>query len=279
MILADTDQYLYLYLDDSGIRDPFGPPPIRHDKMDWFALGGIMFKGEDLVTINALHSNLSQQFGIQYPLHSTKIRGARDNFRWMKGSDGELYCARGREFLDSLTSAIIRLPAHVTGCVIHRPGYQARYKDQYQKECWPLCKTAYTIAVERAAKVALKWNRKLRIYVEATGEKEDARIKCYHQALLEKMSCFCPVSSGKYNPLTTADFKNVLAQAPNFVKKDKPAIQFSDLVAYPIVAGRYDSSNLAYNELVKNNKLIDSCFPAEAERLECGIKYSCFDEI
>jgi hypothetical protein len=47
-----------------------------------------------------------------------------------------------------------RAPALGLACVIDRPDYNHRYKEKYADERWSLCKTAFTIAVERASDIA-----------------------------------------------------------------------------------------------------------------------------
>ena len=55
-----------------------------------------------------------------------------------------------------LTSMLTSIPVIGLACVIDRPGYDARYREQYGRNQWQLCKTACSIAVERAAKQAAR---------------------------------------------------------------------------------------------------------------------------
>jgi hypothetical protein len=145
-----------LYLDDSGTRCPFRPSRPGGDGMDWFALGGLLLKSEDRLAIETAHRSLCNRHGITIPLHSTRIRNKKNEFRWI-GSDPE----RGSEFLRDLQEVICGLPAYVIACVMHRPGYNVRYGLKYGRERWSLCKTAYRIVVERAAKIADDNGRRL----------------------------------------------------------------------------------------------------------------------
>ena len=112
---------LHLYLDDSGTRCPFKGSKPGVDGMDWFALGGLLLRSEDLDRVNAMHAELCMKHRIQAPLHSTSIRGKRDDFVWL-GNDPK----RASDFLSDLSDYVRKLPAHVTACVVHRPGYNDR---------------------------------------------------------------------------------------------------------------------------------------------------------
>ena len=74
----------HLYIDDSGTRRPdrkVNPP--RADGVDHFALGGILINEEDISKLLDAHSSLLERWGLDVPLHSTRIRGRRGNFAWL----------------------------------------------------------------------------------------------------------------------------------------------------------------------------------------------------
>jgi hypothetical protein len=78
------EKYL-LYFDDTGSRDPDRNACIpRHDKMDCFGLGGILIKEEDIEAILQKHKSFCAEWNIDYPLHSSKIRGGQGKFGWLK---------------------------------------------------------------------------------------------------------------------------------------------------------------------------------------------------
>ena len=73
------EKYL-LYFDDTGSRDPDrNECTPRHDKMDCFGLGDILIKEEDIEAILQKHKSFCAEWNIDYPLHSSKIRGGRAN--------------------------------------------------------------------------------------------------------------------------------------------------------------------------------------------------------
>ncbi len=72
----------YLYIDDSGSRFPDRAPAVRNDGMDHFALGGILIEDKDRAALVAAHHAFCYRWNIDYPLHSTKIRGRNVSLRW-----------------------------------------------------------------------------------------------------------------------------------------------------------------------------------------------------
>lgn len=75
----------HLFIDDSGSRDPDRRPKhSRDDRMDCFALGGILIKAEDIDDLKRQHADFCARHDITYPLHSNPIRGGRENFGWLK---------------------------------------------------------------------------------------------------------------------------------------------------------------------------------------------------
>ena len=262
---------LYLYLDDSGARLSDKKPPDRRDGLDWFALGGIVVKSEDVTAITDAHAAFCKAHGITYPLHSNSIRCKKDNFRWME-SEPE----RAEEFMAALGQFVCSLPIIGHACVIHRPGYDNRYKERYGSNRWELCKSAYTIVVERAAKFARRHGRRLLVYVEASGPKEDKALKQYQNNMRTEGMYFNKDTSAKYAPLAGNELVGVLSKNPRFTKKENPLTQLADVVLFPIVKGRYESTYRPYCEMSDARLLIDQHLPDEAVEAE-GVKYYCFD--
>src|SRR5260370_17609008 len=148
---------MHLYFDDSGVRQPDRTPQSRLDGMDYFALGGILIHEDKIGALIGAHRALTMKWHVTAPLHSTKIRGHRDAFAWL-GKDA----SKASDFLGDLEAMILGLPIISIACVIDRPGYVARYAERY-KQPWLLCKTAFAILVERAAKYALRCGAQLEI--------------------------------------------------------------------------------------------------------------------
>lgn len=265
-----------LYLDDSGTRfldNPETPPPTRNDGMDYFALGGLLLKSEDLGLLIESYDKFAKDHGIVYPLHSHKIRTRKEEFGWLKTEP-----ERATRFYQDLSNLLCQMPGYVTACCVHRPDYNARYSKTYGEARWKLSKSAYNIVVERAAKFALRENRKLVVYVEASGKKEDKDIKIYHRDMVSEGMQFNKERSQKYSPLGEGDFRSVLMKNPNFVNKTNRAAQIADLVLYPVVKGRYVPNYPPYQQLMEAGKIIDTALE-EGERISMGVKYFCFDTV
>lgn len=66
-------------MDDSGSRDPDKSDFIdREDEMDYFGLGGILVKEEDILEILNKHREFFSKWKLKYPLHSSSIRDGRE---------------------------------------------------------------------------------------------------------------------------------------------------------------------------------------------------------
>jgi len=263
-----------LYFDDSGAREPdHKPSKERVDKIDHFALGGILVNENSVQPFLDQYYAFMKKWELTYPLHSTKIRGRRKEFAWL-GKDQE----RGAAFLTELGSLVCALPYIAFACTVHRPGYNARYKDKHDGKPWMLCKTACAILVERAAKYADSQSGHLEIYFEGAGKHEDRDIIEYVKALKQDGMPFDQTSSQGYGALSAADFRRIVLGEPHRRTKATPMCQIADMVLYPIVKGRYDAAYAPYNALITHKKLID-CYLSEAELAAAGIKYSCFDNM
>jgi hypothetical protein len=262
-----------LYLDDSGSRLPdLHPAPERTGAMDCFALGGVLFEARNIPAILSAYKSLCEKWDINYPLHSNDIRIKRGKFAWV----GTLDEGRKNEFFHDIDQMIERQPLVTTACVIHRPGYNARYKPTYGESRWRLSKTAYAIIVERAAKFALSKRLPLRVNFETAGKRENRLIIAYQRDLKKTGMPFATDNSSKFNPLDAEALRNVLLGDPEQHNKTSRFCQLADLVLYPMAGGKYDPEYRPYRHLKSVNKLIDCVIqPEEAETM--GIKYSCFD--
>ncbi len=165
-----------------------------------------------------------------------------------------------------------RKPEH---CALLFERYRA-WCERHQDKLWYMSQSAFYILVERAAKFADKNGRKLQIYFEQNGKKEDRDIIRYMRELKKSGNPFNKHSSGQYNPLNTDDYKRIIPGEPRRKTKKVPMIQIADLVLYPMAKAGYDQQYWPYKALRDNGKLID-CLLDEGELASCGIKYSCFD--
>lgn len=206
------------------------------------------------------------------PLHSVDIRGRRGAFRWLQSASAE----RKTRFFDDVTRLMTCLPVTVLACVIDRPGYNQRYKELYGRERWTLCKTAFTIAVERAAKFAHHEGRRLRIYVEQSDKKTEGKLRGYYDEMRLAGLPFDGATSAKYQPLAADALARTLLE---FKVKTKASrlMQIADVALWPACMGGYLPENVPYVALRDSGRLLDAhCTPANGL---LGIKYSCFDAL
>jgi hypothetical protein len=154
----------------------------------------------------------------------------------------------------------------------------AKYKEKYQDRLWFMCKTAYCILIERAAKYAQRNGRRLRVFFEEAGRREDNDIISYAKALKREGMPFDGNNSAAYGALSAEDFRALVLGDPLRRTKKVPMMQIADLVLYAIAKGGYDPSYRPYVNLLNHGKLIDALL-ADADRSSLGVKYSCFDHI
>lgn len=261
------------YLDESGSKCPdrkSNDQTPKHKK-DFFAFGGVLVKQEDEDIARQLHENFCSEWKISYPLHSVEIRNHTENFHWLHKNE------KKPKFIDELYNVMAKSPVIGIACTIDRPGYNHRYKETYGSNRWQLCKTAFNIVVERAAKYAKQQNYKLRILPEKCSKKDDNILKGYYQELINNGMPFDQKKSLLYSPLSPEDFQSILYEyKPK--EKSSPMVQLADLYLWPMIMGGYPKGDKTYARLLKDRKLID-CFYKEHEIPYLGIKYSCFDLI
>jgi len=260
------------YMDDSGTRHPDHDPGKRASHgYDWFALGGVIVKQEEEAEARRQHSEFLKKWELGCPLHSSEIRGKTGGFHWLE----DRAPAEQTRFYEELYQLMRQVPVVGLACVIDRPGYNHRYKERYKNERWSLCKTAFNIAVERAAKHARYIGYRLRVFPERCNKPEDAILRRYYDDLKTQDMPFAADSSGKYGPLSPKEFQEILYEfKPKF--KTSPMAQLADLYLWPLCMGGYHATNRPYQRLKEDGKLIECILPQEAwDKL--GTKYSCFD--
>jgi len=259
-----------LYLDDSGTRYPdraTGNTP-EHGR-DWFALGGVIVKDQDETTVRAAHAKFCSSWGFTTPLHSQEIRARTKSFTWLAG----LPPSEWNRFMRELTRLVTVPELTAIACVIDRPGYNSRYSQQYGSGRWLLCKTAFSVVVERAAKFARRNGCKLRVYVEHSDAGANKAIRGYYEELRTSGPPFDAQGSSKYAPLGPLEMRETLYDF-KIKEKSSPLIQLADLALWPMCIGGYNSANIPFQEMLKAGTLIDSKLPP-GEAQTSGIKYSC----
>ena len=166
------------------------------------------------------------------------------------------------------------MPVVGIACVIDRPGYNARYKEKFAENTWMLCKTAFAVLVERAAKIALKDGFKLRVAPARCNKHEDGLLKTYYNDIRINGMPFSEATSRNYNPLSVGEFSNTLYDF-KLKANTSPMAQLAELYLWPICIGGYDPKNRPYKRLVDDKKLIEQHLDQDEIQF-LGTKYSCF---
>lgn len=266
------ENHYILYIDDSGSRFPDSKEIPRSDGMDCFALGGVLILEKDLNDFVKKYKGFCKKYNITYPLHSTKIRGYRDNFSWLKKD-----IKRTDQFLNDLENLMIEIPAIGFASVVDRKGYNLRYKEQYEGKPWWMCKTAYSTLIERVTKFVISKDGTFEIHFERVGPKEDKALIQYTKDLKNVGMPFDKVSMQKYECLSHEQFKSALLGEPHRKTKEDVFIQVADLYLYPMIKRKFDELFRPWTVLFIKNKVIDSLIDVN-DLQKLGIKYSCFNE-
>lgn len=259
------------YIDDSGTRHPDRKPMSNGFGGDWFALGGIVVAAEAENEARSKHAEFCRRWGIDYPLHSVKIRHRSEPFTWI----GNLPPIERGRFYAELDKLLIEIPVAVLACVVDRPGYNARYAARYGQDRWSICKTAFPIIAERAVKFAMLHDARVRLFVERSDKKTDALLRAHYDELRETGMPFQGGGDAKYSPLTGDIMKKRLYDL-RFKSKSSPMIQLADLMLYPLCKASYEQDYRPMQLLRENGKLIEAHIPREFVAT-IGTKYSCFD--
>lgn len=272
--MIDSLKKYQLYVDDSGSRHPNHQPDVlRNDTLDWFALGGVLIEAGDIRKAMDLYNVFVENWEIDTPLHSTKIRGKRRQFSWL-GKDA----IKADKFYKELNGMLLDQPVLGFACVIDRPGYNSRYAEKYGEDRWLMCKTAYSILLERAAKYARANNGTIEVFFESAGRLEDHNLQAYHRELKLEGMPFDTGNSSQYRGLSKEDFKMIVLGDAQRLTKKSPLIQLADMYLYPIVKGGYDVNYPPYRDLMKAGRIIDAVIDSKTHNTD-GVKYSCFDLI
>ena len=260
---------LHLYLDDSGSRDLDRTQSQKGS--DRFALGGLLIREEDEALARQSHAKFCQAWGISDPLHSYEIRKRTGHFEWIS----DLSQQQRHQFFDELTQVLVNLPVLGTACVIDRQGYNDRYRARYGHRRWALCKTAFSIVVERAAKYARQQGRRLKVFYERSDKQNEARIDGYFAAMRTVGMPFDQTSSEPYGHLNSDQMRETLWECRKKYKTS-PVMQFADLYPFPLCIGGYDPTDRGFVTLRNHDRIIDCVLPPEHQK-GMGVKYSCFD--
>lgn len=257
-----------LYLDESG-----SPKPDPNDSARFFAMGGVLIERSNEDTIKTLVADFKSRWHIadEIPLHASEIRSRKKRFAWL----GKLSEKDQALFMEDLAKTIISCPMIVHACIVSRDGYLKRYLDKYGENTWEMMKSAFSIAVERAAKYAALKDGSLMVYFESAGKKEDTLLKQYFKELRSQGHPFDTTKASKYSPLSTGELSKLL-RGIDSKKKSNPVMQLADLCLYPVIQGKEQPDNKAFLALKDANLLVD-CYLEPNQLGDLGIKYYCFD--
>jgi len=235
------------------------------------ALGGVLVKDTDEIDARRLHAAFCKEWRIECPIHSVEVRARNRGFLWLEKKPR----AEQEKFYEALYQLMRAVPATGLACVIDRPGYNARYLKKYGRQRWSLCKSAFNISVERAAKYARAQQCRLRILPERCNKLENRMLKSYYDELRAQGPPFAADTSDKYRPLTAAEFRATLYEF-KLKEKTSPMAQLADLYLWPMCMGGYQADNRPYKRLKEDGKLIE-CGMSSDEWPMLATKYYCFD--
>jgi len=139
-------------------------------------------------------------------------------------------------------------------------------------------KTAFSILIERSAKYARSKERRLRVFFERSGKREDQDMVAFTRELKSDGMPFDSDNAAAYRGLEADEFRALVLGEPKGRTKRTPMLQIADLYLYPMAKAGYDASYKPYLALMRAGRLIDSGLSSE-DRPLIGIKYSCFDDV
>lgn len=261
----------HFYMDDSGSRDPDKNRNADPNSPPWFGLGGLIVHSSEVALAKDSLSDFRSRWPElkDHPLRSYNIRNMTGSFRWL--ADASM--TRRREFFDDLTSTMLSLPVHGMACVVDRPGYNERYREIYGQRRWKLCKTAFNIAVERAAKYARFHGARLRVFIERSDRATETQMRSYYDDMRAHGLPFDQSKSAIYAPLCADGLRETLYEF-DVKTKNSVLMQAADLMLLPLCKGGYNADERIFAALKAAGKLLDCRCNAENGLL--GIKYSCF---
>ena len=270
--MSEKAPILSLYIDESGSRHPEKNPKIG-DNPPWFGLGGILLNAESEDIVKARHRDfLSRWPEIKKPLHFTDMQGEQKGFGWLsKKLDRE----RDR-FWSEYKSALANIPVAAIACVIDREGYRSRgYLEAHKDNRWLLCRSAFDILIDRAAKIAKLQGRRLRIRFELADPVTNETIKGYYKNLKNNGFEFNKDRSEKYDPISKEELNYILLDIEG-KPKSSIIMQFADTYLYCLCRGKFNKKHHVYRSILEAGRLINSQLPSDCAPI-MGVKYYCFD--
>lgn len=227
-------------------------------------------KSEEIDQCKLARQRFADEWRITAPLHMTDMLGEHKKFSWL----GKLSDEKRDRFWSDYKAMLASIPVIGLACVIDRPGYVARGYLQVHKDPWLLCRSAFDISVERAAKFAIRDGRKLNVVFE-----EDAGINRIITGYFKNLKAngleFDGKTSGRYAPLSKEAFAATLGTVEHKPKANA-LLQIADTYLYAMARHPYDQKFNIYRRLRDSRKLANFVLTNE-EIPYMGIKHYCFD--
>lgn len=259
-----------LYIDETGNRHPDKKSDSSRNGRDWFGFGGYMLRGEDSDIARTLVDEFTKNWKLQQPLHMTDMLSEKKGFAWL----GRVDQNKRETFWNDWRTVLCGVPAIGIGCIIDRPGYVARGYLEKHKDKWLLCRSAFDITVERAAKIARLEDRKLHIVFEQDPAVNEV-VTNYFANLKANGLGFDGKNSEKYKPLSKDEFAETLGRIQH-KPKSHPLLQVADSYIYAMARHGYDKKFWLHRSLRDRKRLADFCLDNKYLP-NLGIKYYCFD--
>ena len=262
---------LTFFVDDFGTRTicraDTTPTPERANEFS-FGLGGLIVDSDDVPAVGRSVEEFCAKWKVP-GLHGNKIRSKKGKFSFLKASE-----QLREEFLAELEALVLDQRIIPHACVVCRPGYRDRYAGRHSESTrWEMCKTAFDISVERAAKFAVERGCELDIVYERTGRKEDRLLEKYFQDLSTLGTAFDGETSERYSPLEQATLHATLRSIrPD--GKSNSMLQLADLVLHPLCHITTGKPNRAHQMFRERAMIID--YKSGDETV--AVKYSCYDD-
>lgn len=265
---------LIYYMDETGNRNPDKKSDASREGRDWFGLGGFIIDQDEEADAKALHAQLCANWGITAPFHITDMLAARKGFTWL----GRLSERERSRFWEEYKTFLAAVPAIGAACIISRPGYVARgYLEKHPNSKWLLCRSAFDITIERAVKYANHRGKKLSVVFESDIAVNET-VKSYFKNLKENGLAFDQDNSGKYSPLTQADFAATLGTI-EYKDKRSVMLQIADSYIYAIARQKYERLFHLYCRLRDEQRIMEFSLGGNAALIKAmGTKYYCFDK-
>lgn len=257
------------YIDETGSRHPDKKSDKSREGRDWFGLGGVLLRGEDSDAARTLVTEFASTWKLTGPAHLTDMMAERQQFSWLGRKTQE----ERDEFWKDWHKVLSGSHGIGLACVVDRPGYVARgYLEKYNDK-WLLCRSAFDIVIDRAAKIARHEGRKLHVVFEQDPG-INATMTGYFKNLKENGLAFDADTSGKYKPLSKEEFADTLGRIDH-KPKSHDLLQIADSFVYAMARYGYDKKFPLYRHLRDRNRIADFALPEECLP-HMGVKYYCF---